>query len=55
MFGQGQGSNRKGRRRIAAIRSETNSTSYTLKQAAYYIITALIIAGIVYRIGLLIF
>lgn len=40
---------------IAAIRSETGSTGYTLKLSAYYIITALIIAGIVYRIGLLIF
>jgi len=39
---------------IAAIRSETGSTGYTLKLAAYYIITALIIAGIVYRIGVLI-
>ena len=40
---------------IAAIRSETHSNKYTLKVTAYYIITALAIAGIVYRIGLLIF
>ena len=40
---------------IAAIRSETGSTGYTLKLAAYYVVTALLIAGVVYRIGLLVF
>jgi ferrous iron transport protein B len=40
---------------IAAIRSETHSAGLTLKLSAYYVVTALIIAGIVYRIGLMIF
>ncbi|MGD9159257.1 MAG: ferrous iron transport protein B [Desulfobacteraceae bacterium] len=40
---------------IAIIRSETHSTRFTMLAAGYYFITALVIAGIAYRIGLIIF
>jgi len=40
---------------VAASASESQSYKWTLKVAAYYFITALILAGVVYRIALLIF
>jgi ferrous iron transport protein B len=40
---------------MAAIQSETHSTKLTCIIAVYYITTALVIAGIVYHIGLLLF
>jgi ferrous iron transport protein B len=39
----------------AIIRSETLSTRFTLLAVGYYFIVALVIAGIAYRIGLMIF
>ena len=40
---------------VAIIRSETHSTRFTMLVAGYYFLTALVIAGIAYRIGLAIF
>jgi hypothetical protein len=40
---------------VAIIRSETLSTWFTLLVAGYYFLAALVIAGIAYRIGLMIF
>lgn len=39
----------------AIIRSETLSTRFTLSVAGYYFLAALVIAGIAYRIGLMVF
>lgn len=40
---------------IAIIRSETHSTRFAVLVAGYYILAALVIAGIAYRVGLIIF
>ena len=40
---------------VAIVHSETLSTRFTLQLAAYYFLVALLIAGVAYRIGLLLF
>jgi ferrous iron transport protein B len=40
---------------IAIIRSETHSTRFAVLIAGYYFLVALVVAGIAYRIGLMIF
>ena len=40
---------------LAATAQETHSRKWTLKIAMYYILSALVISAVVYRIGMLIF